>query len=187
MRRREWLGRVAAAAVVPQVDATNRRATFLALAETVLPSELDASGRADVVDAFLRWIRGYRAGAEMDHGYGFTRLRRTGPSPADRYPVLLDRLDREAALHTPGASFTALPAATRRALVETWIDRLNSDSRSDQALPARPAGDPVLDLMVFYFRGSAANDLCYRAAIGRDDCRGLPGSEAQPVRLTTKR
>ena len=29
--------------------------------------------------------------------------------------------------------------------------------------------------MAFYFQSSAANDLCYRAAIGREACRGLPG------------
>jgi hypothetical protein len=34
--------------------------------------------------------------------------------------------------------------------------------------------------MAFYFQSSAANDLCYRAAIGREACRGLPGSEDPP-------
>ncbi len=32
--------------------------------------------------------------------------------------------------------------------------------------------------MAFYFRCSDANDLCYRAAIGRDECRGLPDPES---------
>jgi hypothetical protein len=37
--------------------------------------------------------------------------------------------------------------------------------------------------MAFYFRSSDANDLCYRAAIGRDLCRGLDGSEQAPPPL----
>jgi hypothetical protein len=37
--------------------------------------------------------------------------------------------------------------------------------------------------MSFYFRGSDANDLCYRAAIGRDKCRGLAGSQNPPSEL----
>lgn len=181
MKRREWLGRIAAAVVAPQVELKDRRATLLALAETVLPSEVGAAARADIVDGFLRWIRNYKVGAEMDHGYGFTRLRRTGPSPADRYPELLSRLDREAAHHTAGASFASLPVAARRAIVEKAIDALRRGGQADQALPARPSGDPSVDLMAFYFRSSAANDLCYRAAIGRDVCRGLDGSEERPV------
>jgi hypothetical protein len=37
--------------------------------------------------------------------------------------------------------------------------------------------------MAFYFRSSDANDLCYRAQIGRDQCRGLAGSDRPPAPL----
>ena len=48
-------------------------------------------------------------------------------------------------------------------------------------LPQTPDGKHVAsDLMTFYFRSSEANDLCYRAHIGRDECRGLAGSEQEP-------
>jgi hypothetical protein len=39
--------------------------------------------------------------------------------------------------------------------------------------------------MAFYFNSSEANDLAYRAAIGRDTCRGLTGSENRPAPMTT--
>jgi hypothetical protein len=53
-------------------------------------------------------------------------------------------------------------------------------------LPRNPDGRHIAaDLMAFYFRGSDANDLCYRAAIGRDRCRSLAGSDHAPPELTT--
>jgi hypothetical protein len=51
-------------------------------------------------------------------------------------------------------------------------------------LPRTPDGRHVAaDLMAFYFRSSDGNDLCYRAAIGRDQCRGLKGSDNPPAML----
>jgi hypothetical protein len=48
-------------------------------------------------------------------------------------------------------------------------------------LPRTPDGKHVAsDLMAFYFNSSEANDLCYRAHIGRDECRGLAGSDREP-------
>lgn len=136
------------------------------VADVVLPGELGAA-RADVVQNFLRWLRNYREGAEMDHGYGFTRLRRTPASPAGRYPAQLTAL---------GASFETLAPAERRRVVESAIAAAKIDH-----LPPRPTGDHVaVDLMAFYFNSAAANDLAYRAAIGRDQCRGLPGSDKRP-------
>jgi hypothetical protein len=180
MKRRELFGRLASAAVAAQMgDAA--RTTLLALAEVVLPSELGARGRAAVVDGFVRWIRGYRAGAEMDHGYGFTRLRTTPASPAGGYPAHLNALDRAARAH--GRAFASLPLDERRAIVE----RALIDAKIERLLP-RPSGSHVaVDLMAFYFNSSDANDLCYRAAIGRDACRGLRGSEEPPEQLTGRK
>jgi hypothetical protein len=148
-----------------------------ALAEAVLPSELGASARGEVVDAFLRWMRNYREGAEMDHGYGFTRLRQTAASPALKYAAQLEALDR--ASRARGAAFDALDPAARRAVVAAAIDAARIER-----LPVRPTGEHVAtDLMGFYFHGEAANDLAHRAAIRRDSCRGLPGSESMPPKL----
>jgi len=134
-----------------------------ALATVVLPAELGAARIRSITQAFEKWAREYRAGAEMDHGYGFTRLRTKPMSPAPGYLKQL----------------AALPPALTTAAVIAAIEEARITD-----LPRTPDGRHVAtDLMAFYFRGSDANDLCYRAAIGRDQCRGLAGSEKAPKEL----
>lgn len=137
------------------------------LAALVLPSELGAAGIERTASAFGQWVRDYRPNAEMDHGYGFTRLRSKPASPAAGYLEQLRALDLSG------------DAAAQRAAVEAALQRANI-----AALPQTPDGRHIAaDLMTFYFRSSAGNDLCYRAHIGRDECRGLPGSEKEPQRI----
>lgn len=134
------------------------------LAAVTLPSELGPEGREKIVVAFERWVREYRPGAEMDHGYGFTRMRNKPPSPAAAYMQQL------------GALPLTGDAAAQRAAVEAALTAANVTS-----LPPTPDGRHIAsDLMSFYFRSSEGNDLCYRAHIGRDECRGLEGSEKEP-------
>jgi hypothetical protein len=150
-----------------------------AVAEVVLPDEIGAAGRDAAVKSFLGWIRDYRADAETDHGYGFTRLRRTGPSPAANYATQLNALDDEA--RKRGRSFVDLPVAERQSVIEAAITAAKIDR-----LPGRPDGGHIAtDLMASYFRSIEANDLCYRAKIGRDTCRGLNGSVDRPASLTS--
>lgn len=135
------------------------------LADIVLPREIGTEGRARVVENFLQWLRDYRAGADTDHGYGFTRLRRTAPSPATKYPSQLAALD---------ARGGDLRLAVEAAIAEAKIERL----------PGRPDGGHVAtDLMAFYFTSVEATDLAYGVAIGRDTCRGLEGSQNRPAPL----
>jgi hypothetical protein len=183
--RRAILKRLGAAAVAP-VHVVQRRASaesaidavmLSAIADAVLPESLTAAARQRVTTDFQRWIREYRPGAEMDHGYGFTRLRTTGPSPAAKYGEQIALLSRAAG----DSVFAKLPIAARRDL----IARALADA-SVERLPARPTGAHIAsDLMAFYFNSSDAFDRCYGATIGRDQCRGLPGSENPPPRLTT--
>jgi len=171
------LGAAAAAPLaprsIPQSDGLDP-ATLAAIAEVVLPSEAD---RAGAVSAFSSWIANYREGADTDHGYGNTRIRATGPSPARTYPAQIEQL--EAAARGQGASnFATAPLAVRRAIVEQAI----ADAKVER-LPARPTGAHIAtDLMGHYFASPGAQNLCYRAAIDRDACRGLPGSEKAPAR-----
>ena len=186
MRRRTVLGMLAAAtawlrispATAGQAPALSAgdEARLRAIADVVLPGDLGTRGRAEVVDGFLRWIRNYREGAEMDHGYGFPRLRRTAASPALRYAAQLAALDRAA--RGRGGAFESLEVSARREVVASAIA-----AAKVERLPARPTGDHVAtDLMAFYFNSPEANDLAYGAAIGRDQCRGLPDSDRRPVR-----
>jgi hypothetical protein len=166
MRRRTLLGWLAILRVPRAQTATfpgDDADTLRALAAVVLPAELGPSGLDRATADFIRWVRGYRGGAEMDHGYGVTRIRTKGPSPAPAYLKQLAALRGHVDLST-------VESALRDAKVAD--------------LPRAPGTSHIAaDLMAFYFRGSDANDLCYRAAIGRDQCRSLAGSEERPAPL----
>jgi hypothetical protein len=151
---------------------------LIALAETVLPAESD---RQRALAAFVGWIDNYKENADTDHGYGVTRVRATGPSPAGNYPAQLAALD--AAVRAAGAaSFVKASPAQRRACVEAALVEAKIER-----LPARPNGAHIAaDLMGHYFVSASANDLCYRASINRDACRGLAGSELPPSTIPPK-
>lgn len=189
MRRRallRLLGSIVAALPIPVglrgqglAFSPSDRARIRALADAVLPSEIGAPAQDAVVTGFLTWLREYRAGADTDHGYGFTRIRRTPASPAARYAAHLDALDADA--RALGRSFVDLPRDQRRRLVEAALT-----AAKIERLPSRPDGGHIAsDLMGYYFNGIEANDLCYRVRIGRDTCRSLPGSDDRPAPLTT--
>jgi hypothetical protein len=149
---------------------TDQETTLRALAAVVLPAELGSAGIDRTADAFARWVRGYRAGAEMDHGYGATRLRSKAASPAAAYLRHLETLRPSLLSGDSDSKRQAVTAAMEQAKITD--------------LPRSPDGRHIAaDLMAFYFRSSDANDLCYRAAIGRDLCRGLEGSEQAPPPL----
>ena len=173
--RRQALGVLAAPALRLSSEAEAQqpeRAALAAIAEVVLPSEAD---RKAAVAAFVAWHDSYKEGADTDHGYGNTRIRVTGPPPSRNYAAQIEALD-VAARAAGAASFAAASVEQRRSLIEAAIA-----AAGVERLPARPTGAHVAtDLMGHYFNSSVANDLCYRAAIGRDDCRGLPGSEHAP-------
>ena len=154
-------------------------AVLTAIAEVVLPADAD---RKAAVDAFLRWVREYKEGADTDHGYGNTRVRATGPSPARNYAAQIAALE-SAARAANAAGFAKAPLDVRRTIVETAI----ADAKIER-LPARPTGGHIAtDLMGHYFASSPASDLCYGVAIGRDQCRGLAGSERAPAPLASRR
>jgi hypothetical protein len=144
--------------------------TLRELAAVVLPAELGRTGTDRVAEQFERWVHEYRPGADMDHGYGFTRVRSKPQSPAAAYIAQLEGISGALASGDP---------VTKRKAVEDAIERAGIKD-----LPRSPDGKHVIaDLMSFYFHGSDANDLCYRAAIRRDSCRGLEGSGDPPPPL----
>jgi hypothetical protein len=174
MRRRtllQWLTGIGSALPFPAVRAWAQAATFPGnqsdalrrIAILVLPSELGTEGSGRVASQFEQYVRDYRAGADTDHGYGVTRVRPKPPSPAAEYMKQL----------------AALPNPLTRDAIESALEESGVKD-----LPRLPDGKSVVaDLMSFYFRGSDANDLCYRAAIHRDTCRGLEGSNQPPSAL----
>jgi hypothetical protein len=164
MKRRTLLGVLASApAAWPQNFPGEHAETLRAIAAVVLPAELGAAGLDKATADFITWVKNYRAGAETDHGYGNTRIRAKGQSPAADYLRQLAALKGQVS-----------PESITAALTEAGVTDL----------PRAPGiGHVAADLMAFYFRSSDANDLCYRAQIGRDQCRGLAGSDRAPAPL----
>lgn len=187
MTRRMLLRAVALAAAIPlrslrlwAQDAVFSRAhaeTIHAIGAIVLPESMGKRAVDDAVGRFLRWIRNYRAGVDMDHGYGFTRLRVTAASPLAAYERQLGALD--AAARVQGGTFATRDPDTQRRLITAALDEAKVER-----LPSRPLGQSLIaDLMGYFFFSSDGNDLCYQARIGREACRGLPGSEKAPAPL----
>jgi hypothetical protein len=141
------------------------------IAAVVLPQSLGRAKTDEIAGGFVRWIRGYREGAELPSGYGFTRLERAGANPALGYAKQLQQMDSAA-----GKPFAQLDAAVKRTLIEQSLANL-------EEVPSRPNGKSVAaDLMSYFFHSSEGHDYLYDAAIRIEDCRGLPSSPTRPVR-----
>ncbi len=186
MRRRkllQWLATLAASGPFLRVqlhadELTPDQALVLRdVAATVLPSAIGRAGQDGAVDAFLAWIRDYKEGVALSHGYGEPRLVKSGPTPAPGYATQLAALQQSA--QARGGRFGALPLEVRRELLDTAF--ATADVRN---LPGRPNGRHVVaDLMAHYFRSSGANDLCYRARIGRNTYRAIRVTTVRPAPL----
>jgi hypothetical protein len=167
--------RAHAAAVV---HLASEPATLDALAEAILPSALGRAGIAKEVAAFREWGAGYREGAEVNHGYGTSRLRSLGPTPLTKWTTQLDELDARAqAKHR--RNFRDLPVADRVALVRTALE----GQRMDRMPGIADASHVSLALLAHFYDGSSANDLCYEAKIGKATCRPLADSARKPLPL----
>ena len=186
MKRRRALQTLAtAAAALPlmrvelRVDELPADQVFVLrdVAATVLPSVIGSQGQNDAVDNFLRWMRDYKEGVPLSHGYGEPRLVKSGPSAVPAYSRQIIALQQAA--QARGGRFWALPIAVRRELLEAAFTAAGVGN-----LPGRPDGKHVVaDLMAHYFRGSAANDLCYNARIGRNTYRAIRVTTVRPQPL----
>ncbi len=147
------------------------------IAGTVLPSAIGRKGQDAAVDGFLTWIREYKEGVALSHGYGEPRLVKSGPTPAPGYATQIAALQQAA--QSRGGRFGALPLEVRRELLDAAFKA--ADLRN---LPGRPDGKHVVaDLMAHYFRSSGANDLCYNARIGRNTYRAIRVTTVRPAPL----
>jgi hypothetical protein len=144
------------------------------IAPTVLPESLGADKVSLIVDRFTAWCGDYEEGVALAHGYGDPKLVKSGPSPVPDYVAQLAAL--EAAARARGGAFSTLPLQARRTLLSDALTAANVTE-----LPGRPTGRHIVsDLMAFYFRSSEANDLAYRARIGRQMCRTLELTTRRP-------
>src|SRR3954469_1310486 len=148
MKRRTLLQLIAAAPIaVPFRDvllfAQPRELTPAAIAAlhdiapTVLPTTLGDNGARQVADKFVAWVRGYREGVALTHGYGHPRLQKSGVSPVARYVSQLTALAGEAKARD--ISWGAMDAETRRTLLDAAFS-----AAGVRSLPARPNGQHVV-------------------------------------------
>ena len=155
-----------ALAAAPLLDSTRLQA----LAVAVLPASLGKTRVDTIANQFEVWVAGYRPGAEMEHGYGVTRMAVKSASPLATYKSQL-------AAFGPGFESLSLPA--RQQAVKDSIAAANIT-----ALPQAPTGQHIAtDLMAFWFRSAEATDFCYQRSIRRYDCRGFQSAGQQPPPL----
>jgi hypothetical protein len=182
MQRRpflKWLFSVLAALRLPRwaragtVAAADEKA-LEELGSVVLPESLGRARTDKIAADFATWIRGYKAGAETNTGYGVTRIQPLPADPSAHYAEQLAALDKAA--ETKGAPFARLDAAAKRALVGAAIDEAKVER-----IPPRPNGRHVAaDMLAFFYNSSDGQDYLYGVAIKRDDCRGLANSGERP-------
>lgn len=188
LSRRSFVGWLAAAlpasAIVRSAhamalrDLAEKPPVLFALAEAVLPSELGARGIAAAVADFQGWMEGYREGRERVHGYGTSVLERTGPTPVTRWMRQLDALDT-AARRSGARNFAALSIPRRQDIVRAAL----VDAKATRLTAVASAPHLASALLSHFYAGTVANDLCYQAQIGRQQCRPLGQSSRKPLPL----
>lgn len=186
MKRREAIKTLTTAAAALPLMRVQLRADELTpdqvfvlrdVAATVLPAVIGRKGQDEAVDNFLKWIREYKEGVALSHGYGEPRLVKSGPSPAAGYSKQIAALQQAA--QARGGRFGALPLDVRRELLDGAFT-----AAEVRNLPGRPDGKHVIaDLMAHYFRSSGANDLCYNSRIGRNTYRAIRVTTVRPQPL----
>lgn len=190
LSRRDFVGTVAAAlpvlatpataaARVPARPADLARADALdALADVVLPAELGEAGVRAAVAGFRIWLAAYEPVAEANHGYGTGEIEYLPADPAPGWNAQLDALDVEATKRY-GGPFASLDPDRRRALVEARL----APVRGDRLPVPHEAPHVALGLLAWWCATPAANDLAYRARIGRESCRPLAQTVDEPAAI----
>ena len=153
-------------------------ATLDALAEAVLPSSLGRAGARRAAAAFREWGAGYRENAELVHGYGTSRLRNAGPTPATRWATQLDQLEARARMEHQ-QPFRQLTVEQRMTLVRAALQ----GERLDRMPSVASANHVAVALLAHFYETPAAMDLCYGAQVGRQTCRPLSAQARKPLPL----
>ena len=184
--RREFLKRSSAAAAMLGIAGPaggivggSQTDTLRAIGAAVLPTADLGDEEVDrVVADFEAWIDGFEPIAEQPHAYlnrGLSEIRYGPAHPGPRWSAQIEALELLAE-RRHRAAFAELSIDDRRALIEGELER---DELGRMPTPAT-ARHVVIGLMAFFYAGSEATDLCYRASIGRFRCRGLSGLGREP-------
>ena len=170
------------ARILSPPNARVRAAPLRTVADAVLPAEaLGPAGVTRAAAEFQRWLDGYIAGAERDHGYGTAELGYTPADPRPQWRTQLEELDA-AARATHRRAFDRLGRAARRELVRAKLEASGTDSLTAPLAASHIAGA----LLSWFYASSEANDLCYQARIGKETCRPLNAVSEKPAPLPSK-
>ena len=160
LNRREFLVTAAVAATAGELFIEpDDRATLMRLGRRILPQELTEPELKRTIEKFERWVSNYRAGVEVNHGYGTGRIEAL---PADPWPRWRDQLR----------------ALTPESIAR--IDQLPELARAERLPSVLAAPHVALALLSWFYASPEANDLCYQARIGRDSCRPLNDNPKKP-------
>lgn len=170
------LGSCAGEGEVPQAGALPL-APLQAMADVVLPKDaLGEDGMASALSGFMDWVEGFEPAAELDHPYLTGDLRYGPPHPGPRWAAQLTAMDLESRRRS-GLAFAELDAGERHDLLQR---ALRGGSNNLPGSPAQ-ADHVALGLLAWFYGSSQANDLCYRAEIGRHLCRGTATLPEEPA------
>ena len=149
-----------------------------ALGRALLPSELGAAGIERVVGEFQQWLDRYEVDAELNHGYGTGEIAYTPADPTPRWQAQLEALNAEAQRRS-SVSFIELDTDTQGDIIRQHI----ADDRIDRLPRAYRARHVAVGLLAYFYSTPEATDLCYQAAIGKNNCRPLRKSPDKPISL----
>ena len=152
-------------------------APLRALADVALPAtELGEDGTAEAVRGFRAWVEGFEPAAELDHPYLSDELRYGPPHPGPRWTAQLEAMDLESSRRS-GLSLADISAAERRDVVQRALRGGSTENLSGS--PAQ-ADHVVVGLLAWFYGTPQANDLCYRADVGRHRCREIQSLPEEP-------
>lgn len=155
-------------------------APLRAVAEVALPTgALGTDATETAVLAFMVWVEEFEPAAELDHAYLTGELRYGPPHPAPRWAAQLEAMDLESQRRT-GQSFAELSAGERRTIVE---EAIRGEDSADLPGSAARADHVAVGLLAWFYGTWQANDLCYRAEVGRHLCRGIASLPQEPAPL----
>ena len=174
------VGRLTRAKEAVEPGRTLGGSTLQALGSVVLPSkELGPQATLETMSRFESWCSGFEPVAELDHPYLWSDEIRYGPAdPRPQWAAQLEALQLEASRRHQ-ADYASLDRGRQE---EILLRQLPEEL--PEALPhPSEAAHVAIALAAWYFTSAGANDLCYQAAIGRHECRGLPTVADRPRSL----
>ena len=154
-------------------------ASLEALAMLVLPrTALGDAGIKRVTGEFIEWLEAFDPVSELNHPYYSNEITYGPPDPAPLWGAQLKALDIEA-INRFDTGFAALSMDDQRDILVRQLPQ-----NLQEVLPfSGDASHVAIGLIAWFYGTAEANDLCLRAKVMRQTCRGLETSPDKPPPL----